>query len=84
MWTRAIAAEVVSCEFRLDQAPPAEDLFVYFNDDPAGVPEDAANGYTFDMDANTVSFHGSACMRITDGDVSDIDIVFGCPGPVLE
>ncbi len=80
-----IAADVATCEYRLDEAPPNEDeLYVYFNDDPSGVANEAMNGWTYDAGSMTLTFHGEACRAITAGEVDDIDVVFGCEGPVLE
>ncbi|HJL14676.1 MAG TPA: VWA domain-containing protein [Sandaracinaceae bacterium LLY-WYZ-13_1] len=80
-----IADEVASCEYRVDAPPPDPSmLFVYFDDDPAGVSEDASDGWTFDATSGTLTFHGSACTQIRSGAVSDIDVVYGCPGPVLD
>lgn len=78
----AIAAAVASCTFELSEVPPdATQIYVFFDDDPAGVPVDAANGWTYDPATNTITFHGSACMAIQDGTVVQIDIVYGCNMP---
>jgi len=80
-----IADEVATCDYRIEMPPPDPmDLFVYFDDDPAGVPNDATNGWTFDEASGTLTFNGSACDAIRAGTVTDIDVVFGCPGPVLD
>jgi len=78
----AIAVAVASCTFQLDEVPPdADQIYIFFDDDPAGVPVDAANGWTYDPATNTITFHGSACMAIQDGSVVEIDIVYGCNMP---
>ena len=78
----AIAAAVASCTFQLDEVPPDPDqIYIFFDDDPAGVPVDPANGWTYDPATNTITFHGSACMSIQDGSVVEIDIVYGCNMP---
>jgi len=80
-----IADAVVTCDFALDGAPDdVSMLFVYFDDDPAGVPEDPANGWTYDDTTMRLTFHGSSCDALTSGAVTDIDVVFGCPGPVID
>lgn len=80
-----IADEVATCDYRIDMPPPDPmDLFVYFNDDPAGIASDATDGYTFDVASGTLRFNGAACAQIRGGMVMDIDVVFGCPGPILE
>jgi len=80
-----IADEVATCDYRIEMPPPDPmDLFVYFDDDPAGVPNDASDGWTFDAASGTLTFHGAACDAVRAGTVTDIDVVFGCPGPVLD
>ena len=81
----AIADEVATCDYRIDMPPPDPmELYVYFDDDPAGVANDPTNGWTFDPASGTLHFHGAACDGIRSGTVTDIDVVFGCPGPVLD
>lgn len=76
-----IAAHVASCTFKLQSTPPDEQIYVYFNNDPAGVPSDPADGYSYDPSTNTLTFHGEACDALEQGEVTDIDVVFGCPKP---
>lgn len=79
-----IAAHVASCDFRVDA--DVEDpalIHVYFNDDPAGVAPDAGNGWTYDETSGRMTFHGAACDRILAGEVTDIDVVYDCEGPVI-
>ena len=78
-----IAAEVVSCDFSLDMPPEdLSQLFVFFNDDPAGIPQDADNGWSYDETTGVLSFNGTACDQLKAGTVADIDVVFGCAQPV--
>lgn len=78
----AIASSVSSCTFQLTEVPPnANEIFVFFDGDPAGVPNDPANGWTYDSTTNTIIFHGTACQSIQDGSVVGIDIVYGCNMP---
>ncbi len=79
----AIASSVATCEFAVDAAPPnLDELSVFFNDDPAGIPNDPGNGWSFDTTDNSLTFNGSSCDEIMSGSVNDIDVVFGCPRPV--
>ncbi len=79
-----IANAVATCTFELDQVPPdPEEIYVFFDKDPAGVPNDPQNGWTYDPLTNTVSFHGAACEAIKSGAVVDIDIVYGCNEPPI-
>lgn len=78
-----IAGAVASCTFKLDSVPedPSK-IYVFFDDDPNGIPVDPANGWTYDPVTNTVTFHGASCQAIQDGTVVDVDVVFGCNVPV--
>jgi hypothetical protein len=42
------------------------------------------DGWDYDAGTNTVTLYGEPCEKLRRGEVSDIDIVFGCPGPVIE
>jgi hypothetical protein len=80
----SIAMDVMTCDFLLGDVPPEPDkLYVYFNDDPAGISSDPVDGWTYDSATNTIHFHGAACDLILEGGVSDIDVVYGCPGPTI-
>jgi hypothetical protein len=48
-----------------------------------GIPQDAANGWTYDPSSNKLIFSGDACDALSSGEVSDIDVVYGCPGPAI-
>lgn len=77
-----IAAAVASCTFTLDQVPPdASMIFVFFDLDPQGVPNDPVNGWTYDEATNSITFHGTACESIKSGAIVNIDIVYGCNMP---
>ncbi len=78
----AIASSVASCTFALDQVPPdAGMIYVFFDLDPAGVPADATDGWTYDPATNTITFHGASCQALKDGSVAAVDIVYGCDAP---
>ncbi|MFO0568420.1 MAG: vWA domain-containing protein [Polyangiaceae bacterium] len=80
-----VADAVASCDYVLDNAPAdANGIYVYFNDDPTGVPKDGANGWSYDPVTKKLSFNGSACTTLKSGSVTDIDVVYGCPGPIVE
>ncbi len=78
-----IAQTVASCDFILNDTPPDEDkVYVFFDDMEPGIPNDADNGWTYDPDTNTLKFHGEACDAIKNGEVADIDVVYGCNLPI--
>ncbi|MBI5528825.1 MAG: VWA domain-containing protein [Deltaproteobacteria bacterium] len=79
-----IAAGAIRCDFLLGQNPEdLEKIYVYFNDDPHEIPRDPADGWEYDPATNSIHFKGGACDRILGGEVSDIDVVYGCPGPIV-
>jgi len=79
----AIAGAVVSCTFALDVVPEdPNEIYVFFEDMVPGIPNDPANGWTYDPNTNTVTFHGTACEALKNGGVVDVDVVFGCDVPI--
>lgn len=79
-----IAGALVSCSFKLDEAPPDwMDVFVFFND-ILKIPFDPTDmeGWDYDEMTSTISFYGSYCEQLKNNEVWDIDIVFGCDEPV--
>jgi len=81
-----ILSDVVSCTFRLASEPtdPAA-VFVFF-DDATAVPRDMTRteGWDYAPDARSITFYGGPCDALRDGTVGDVDVVFGCPEPILE
>ena len=78
-----ILDRVVGCDFAL-AGPPDDPAAVWAFLDDVMVDRDTADGWLLDATANTVTFVGAACAQLQSGAVTDIDIVFGCPEPVLE
>ena len=78
----AIASATISCTLQLESVPedPGQ-LYVFFNKDPAGVPNDPNNGWSYDPDTNQITFNGTACQSLKDGTVTDVDVVYGCNHP---
>lgn len=76
-----IATGVATCTFKLDQVPPSGSLWVFFDKDPTGVPKDPNNGFAYDAQTNTLTFHGAACGLIQQGKVKDIDVIYACDKP---
>ena len=83
----AIAAEVVppSCTVELDGPPRDPRLFqVRFDGgDPIPRDETRTRGWDYDRASNTITFYGAECTRVQSGEVSSIDVDFGCPGPII-
>lgn len=82
----AIAGGIIipSCSFELTSLPPVpDDVAVYF--DGVAVPRSPshADGWDYHPDAGTITFFGSYCTALESGQVTDVDFIFGCPGPVV-
>lgn len=78
-----IFQRVSGCDFSLQSPPDDPDMVWAFLDDLM-VERDTDDGWVLDTAANQVSFVGASCVSLQAGEVRDIDIVFGCPEPVLE
>ncbi len=79
-----IATATLSCTFDLSEVPPdPTQIYVFFDNDPAGVAKDPTHtdGWDYDPATNQVTFYGPACDAIKSETVSDVDIVFGCNEP---
>jgi hypothetical protein len=80
----AIATSTLSCTFTLGEVPPdPSEIYVFFDNDPTGIANDATHteGWDYDPVTNQVTFYGLACESIRSNAVSDVDIVFGCDEP---
>jgi hypothetical protein len=80
----AIATATLSCTFTLGEIPPdPSQIYVFFDNDPAGIAADPSHmqGWDYDAATNQVTFYGATCDAIKAGTVSDVDIVFGCDEP---
>lgn len=76
---QSIGGNFLSCSYSLDQ--PLDDpdqLYVLF--DGIQVPRDPGheNGWDYDPVTNTVTFYGAACNALQSGDVTDLQLVYGC------
>lgn len=78
-----IANLVIGCDFHLSD-PPADlsELFAFFNN-LTSVPQDTThmNGWDYDPVTMTLTFYGMYCDQLQAGEVTDVDIVYGCEGP---
>jgi hypothetical protein len=81
---KAIAAATLGCTYKLDQAvADPNQLYVFFDNDPKGVPQDKThmNGWDYEPATNSITFYGMACQDLKDAKVKDVDIVYGCGVP---
>jgi hypothetical protein len=82
---QSIAGLVVSCDYLVDPAPPDIDLTYVFFENTETVPRDTTHteGWDYDPATMTLTLYGTACSRVQDRTVTDVDVVFGCPSPPL-
>lgn len=73
-----------SCDFALQSVPPdPNNVTVTINGMP--VPRSTAhtNGWDYYPDAMTITFFGQYCTDVMNGASSDVEFLYGCPGPVI-
>jgi hypothetical protein len=78
-----IADLVIGCDFVLTDPPvDLQELFAFFNN-TTSVPRDLThmNGWDYDPATMTLTFYGMYCDQLSAGQVTDVDIVYGCAGP---
>lgn len=83
--TIAAAVTPASCTIALEGAARNPDLFqISFAGGPL-IPRDVSHtrGWDYDAASNTITFYGSECAQVQSGTVADINVDFGCPGPVF-
>jgi hypothetical protein len=76
-----IGGRTLGCDYALTMAPPdSSKLFVFF--DAAQIARDGTHmsGWDYDATRNQVTFYGAACTKLKAGQVTKLDIVYGCPG----
>jgi len=87
MALQAIAGGIIvpSCTFQLASAPP-DPTNVTVTINGMAVPKDAAhqNGWDYYPNAMTITFFGSYCSQIMMGSTTNVNFIYGCPGPVLQ
>jgi hypothetical protein len=75
-----IARSVVSCELVLDTAPPDPNkLFVFLDGSPKPLPRHDKDGWEYDAEKKLVTFVGTTCEKLKSGELTDVQIVYGCP-----
>ena len=78
-----IANKTLGCTFVLQEVPPNPDeIYVFFNNVDS-VARDGMHmkGWDYDPVTNQVTFYGQECADLKAGNVTDVDIVFGCNEP---
>ncbi|MFO0593183.1 MAG: vWA domain-containing protein [Polyangiaceae bacterium] len=78
-----IANKTLGCTFQLQDVPPNQDqIYVFFNN-VTSIDRDPTHmkGWDYDASNNQVTFYGQECTDLKAGNVTDVDIVFGCDEP---
>jgi hypothetical protein len=78
----SILGTVASCSYALAQKPDDPTLLTAYFDGQA-VAADPQNGATYDDATQSLVFHGKACDQIKNAQVMKIDVVYGCPAPIV-
>ncbi|MFK7989124.1 MAG: hypothetical protein AB8I08_24105 [Sandaracinaceae bacterium] len=82
-----IAADVIppSCTVELGGAMRDPELLQVSFDGGPFIPRNTArtSGWDYDAGSNTITFYGADCTRVQNGSVTNIDVDFGCPGPLI-
>ncbi|MBK8258695.1 MAG: VWA domain-containing protein [Polyangiaceae bacterium] len=78
-----IANKTLGCTFSLDEMPPNPDEIFVFFDNTTKVAKDPthAMGWDYDPATNQITFYGPTCDSLKAGEITDVDIVFGCDEP---
>ena len=80
-----ILGTVLSCSYTLDQVPEdLADLYVYQDDTAIDLDTTHTNGWDYDPATGELTFYGAACEAMENGSVTDLNIVYGCPGVDVE
>ncbi|MFO0555600.1 MAG: VWA domain-containing protein [Polyangiaceae bacterium] len=75
-----IVGSVLSCNYALAETPPdPNELYVWI--DGTLVPNDAANGWTYDPATNQIIFNGQTCADLQSGAANQLIVSYGCPNP---
>jgi hypothetical protein len=75
----SISVAVASCTFTLKTHPPdVNNIAVYL--DTHLVPKNDSNGWSLSADGNAVTLNGDYCTKISSGEATEVQVLFGCKG----
>jgi hypothetical protein len=77
-----IANGIASCEYKLAKKPDDASLLQTYIDGKI-VAIDPNNGVTYDAASGSIIFHGAACDAVKTGGTTAVDVIYGCPSPVI-
>jgi hypothetical protein len=82
-----IAAEILPASCTIELSGPMRDprLFQVSFDGGGLIPRNEAHtsGWDYDPATNTITFYGAECTQLQSGSVANVDVDFGCPGPLI-
>ena len=80
-----IATSVISCTYKVDQAPPDLDQTYVIYSGTELVPRDTSHmaGWDYSDATMTITMYGMYCAVLRDHSVTNIDVTFGCPSPPI-
>jgi len=75
----SISKAVTTCTFALAKTPPdVNNISVYL--DKNLLQKDPANGWSLGANSQTVVLNGTSCEKVTSGEATQVQVLFGCPG----
>jgi hypothetical protein len=87
MALQAIAGGIIvpSCTFQLASLPP-DPMNVTVTINGMAVPRSPShtNGWDYYPNAMTITFFGTYCSQIMMGSTTNVNFIYGCPGPILQ
>jgi hypothetical protein len=79
----SILSGIASCTYQLATPPQDPALLISYIDGIA-VSIDATNGVTYDAGSNSLQFNGASCDKLKAGGATKVDVIYGCPSPVIQ
>ena len=73
------------CTYKLNSRPPVPDnVTVTFDGQPVPRSKSRNDGWNYTSDGGEITFYGSYCSKLRQGQVKSVNFIFGCQGPVIE
>ena len=73
-----------SCTIALASVPESlRKLAVFFDGVPVGWDHSQTTGWDYDPATNSITFYGPACAALRSGAVQEIQVDYGCGGPII-
>ena len=78
-----IISGIASCNYQLASPPEDPSLLISYIDGVT-VAIDPTNGVTYDAATTSLTFHGVSCDKLKAGGATKVDVIYGCPSPVIQ